>query len=528
MARADTTHRTHPGIRLALATALMAPLLAGAQMGGAAPGAAGTTPSAIGTNPEGRAYTVTPGIRASVVASDNIDLLPDPAKTTGTLFELMPYVQASLNSPRAVGYAFYGLRGQIRDGGINPTDEIRHDLRAWGDFKLTEESLRVFARASVFDINASPFGVSSFDPGAQRTNRTQYQDFELSPYLFGRFDGDGTWTARYRLRYIDPGSNSQSNTSQSLSGNVRSDLTRRQIGWSAFADVYTVAYQDGLSYNGADVDLLGWYRVGPTLRLGAGAAYSQNEILYNNKGENSGWGPSLAIEWNPDLRTSVRARWADRYYGSTGFARASHRAANWTFGLDYFNGINDGNRSGLYGTGGSSLFNIPSAAGTPSASTSNPVAQGLIDQNLTSPAGTSYGSGIANSPIVYVDTLLASVGWLGTRNSVLASVFINNRRTAVAFAGGPVEDTDQYGASLAFTHRLDARNSLNLAARQTVSDSPLLASHATLSSLWATWDYRLTPRAFTSIGGRIQRQRGDGTTVVYDEAALLASIDYRF
>lgn len=533
MERAKPPVRAHPGRSLALAAALMGPVVASAQVGGGLPGGVGGSmsgmggafypgemPSGVGPDPDGR-FSVKPGIRASVVASDNLDLQPNSTKKFGMLLEVMPYVEASVNSARAVGYAFYGLRGQIRDGGNDSTNEIRHELLARGDFKVTEDLFRVYVRASVFDVNTSPFGVSSFDPGSQSANRSPYKDFEVSPYLSGRFDGDGIWLARYRLRYIDPGSTSQSNTLQSMSGNVRSDLDRRRIGWSVSADVYAVDYERGLSYNGADIGLLGWYPVNPTLRLGVGAAYSQNEILFNAQGENSGWGPSAAIEWTPDARSFVRALWADRYYGDTGTVQAVHRAANWTFGLDYFSGVNDGNRSGLDGASGTGLFDVPTAGG-------NPGAQGTSGQNSAYQGSTSTGSGIANSPIVYVDALQASVGWLGRRNTVLATLFVNNRRTAVAFADGPVEDLDQRGGSLGFTHRLDARNALNLTARQIVSDSPLVASRATLSSLWATWDRRLTPRATALLGGRVQSQRGDGITVVYNEAALFASIDYRF
>jgi uncharacterized protein (PEP-CTERM system associated) len=505
-----------------------APAPGSGQSGASVPGGSGITPIGVGSNPTGRRYEINPGIRASVLASDNLDLQPRGAEQSGTLFELAPYIRATLNSPRAVADATYTLRGQVFEGGIDPRNEVRHDLRAWGDMKLSDDAFRLFARANVFDVNISPFGAASFDPGVQRTNRTQYKEFELSPYLFGRLEGDGGYTARYRLRYTDPGGSFSSNTVNAVSGSVRTDLSERRVAGSLRADLYDVDYENGLAYRGADLDLLGWYRVDRTLRVGAGAGYSRNDILLNNKGENDGWGPSVAFEWTPDQRTSVRGRWSDRYYGNNAQVRANHRSANWVLGLDYFTGVNDGNLSGLQGYDTASLFAGQSQAGTPGAIGANPVTQGLADRNLLSGPGTTFGTGVASSPLVYSDRLVASVGWLTTRNFLVASVFVNNRRTAVPFATGVREDTDQIGGRLDFTHNLNQRNLLRAFVGQTVSDSNLSDSQATLSTVGAFWDYRLSARSTTSLGGRVQRQRGTGITVEYDEAAVIASIDYRF
>lgn len=524
--------------RIGLATALLSPALAAAQMapqlpatpGQTVPGSTlpGATPIGAGSNPSTRRFTFTPGIRTEVIGSNNLDLLPESQAEAGVLVEVVPNFEARLDSPRGVGVAVYGLRGQWRNGGIDSSNDVRHDLRAWTDIKVTEELLRVYASANVYDVNVSPFGVSSFDPGVQANNRTQYRDLELSPYLVGRFDGEGTYLARYRLRSIDQGSGFSSSTSQAVTGEARTDLSRRRVGVSVRADAYDVNYQGNTSYSGAEVDLLGWFRFDRALRVGLGAGYARNDILFNDKGENEGWGPSASIEWVPDNRTAVRARWSDRYYGSTADVGASYRAVNWAFGLDYSTGITDGARSGLSSVTANELFGQQNPATASSSPTANPVSQGLVDQGLLSGAGSSFGTGLVSSPLVKVDSLIASIGWLGSRNALLGSAFINNRRTAVAFQSGVSEDVDQFGGSLGFTHRIDGRNAVNLTGRYTVSESTTLASQATLTSLLLRWDYRLNPRSVATLGARVQRQRGDGVTIEYDEAAVLASLDFRF
>ena len=515
----------HLGVAAALATLHG---LGGAQVGPAtAPSPGAIAPIGVGSGtPDARRYTIEPGIRTRVDVSDNIDLTPNGP--SGALLEVTPYVNATLNSPRGVGTLFFGLRGLFRDGGNGSSTEVRQDLRAWADIKLAEDNVRLLARANVFDVTASPFGSASFDPATQTSNRSQYRDFELSPYAFGRFDGDGQWSARYSLRFVDSGSTSSSSTINQLSAFARSDLVRRRFALSADLVAYDVGYQGGFDYRGETFDLLGWVRIDPTLRVGAGLGYSHNTILFNQDRENSGWGPTLAAEWTPDARTFVFGRVSDRYFGTAADLRASHRAARWTFGLQASKGISDGNRSSLYGMNTVSLFNAGAPMGMPAGTATNPVSQSLTDQNLLSPVGGAYGSGNVDSPLVYYGSLLASAGWTDARDSLIGALFVNNRRTAVAFSALTSQDIDQWGAWLQWTHRLNTRNALSASVRLTRSDDNLTGSQANLAGLWASWDYKLTARSYTSLGLRTQRQRGDGATVRFDEAAVFAMIDYRF
>lgn len=522
----SATDRRRPA--RALGAALLASALPVAVLAQSPPGTQGVSPIGVGANPEGRRLVVEPGIRARIDASDNLDLQPDATAKSGTLIELTPFVSATLNSPRGVGSLFYGLRGLVRDGGINPRDEVRQDLRAWGDIRLTDDTFRLLARANVFDISASPFGSASFDPATQTGNRTQYRDFELSPYAFGRFDGEGRWTARYSLRYVDPGSTFASTTINEFSGFARSDLVNRRVGWSLSGNTALVGYQNGFDYDGGALDLLGWYRVDPRLRVGAGVGYSWNSALAAGGGDTSGFGPTLTAEWTPDTRTFAFARWSDRYFGRSVDVRASHRAANWTFGLVANQGLADGARSGLFGVNTANLFNAGAPAGLSPGTATNPVAQSLYGQDLLPAAGASFGSGAIASPLVYTESLVASIGRATARNSLLGTLFVNNRRTAVAFEGGTSQDIDQWGGSLGWTHRLSERNAVSTTARFTRSDDNLSGTEADLTGLWASFDRRITPRSIASLGGRVQRQRGSGGAASFDEAAVFATVDYRF
>lgn len=539
----------------AVCLALPSPTAAQGIVGTGAPAApGGATPIGTGADTDQR-NGIFYGVRASWLISNNLDLAPPSATDRRhMLLELAPYVQARMDNTRGTAFASYTLRLQSRENQF----DLNNTLLAFGDFKVTDEIFRVSATASIFDTNITPFGTSSFDPGTQRTNSTQYRNFEVSPYLLGKFDGNGTWSARYRLRYTDTGTLDPfgfaypSSTSQTGTAFARTDLTKRTLGASVNGVAYETDYSNGIQYTGTEADVLAWWSINRwNLRLAAGVGYAQNSRLKNADGESSGYGPSAAVEWAPDTNTFIRGRWAQRYYGDTAELSATHRASNWTFGLRYGKGITDGIRSS-FGSGNTGGLSAPGAGvfnnstdlfGRSNTTENNPVAEGLASRNLlfggattniASPSNLSFGSnafgglGLINAAIVFYDTATATVGFVGARSAALASVFYNNRKTALTFSSGIYDDLEQRGATLGASWRVDPVRSVSAALRYTHSTSDARASSSDLTSLIASWDWRITPRSTLSVGGRVQRQTGTGTTVGYDEAAVFVSANHRF
>jgi len=563
--------------RAGLATLLLSPVIASAQItpqlpGTSAPGPGsivplsgsigaptGLTPIGVGNlNANVQPNTIYLGMRTSLLYSNNLNLQASGQQVHGMMFEVSPYLNANYTSQKLVAQAYYSLNFVARsnDGNTINKNNTYQNLGASANWKVNEDHLHVLAAANLFLTNTNPFLASSYTPGAQAYNVSQYRDAAISPNLFGRIDGDGRWNTRYIVRYVDPGTGVSSSVSQTLAGDIRSDFSRRSLGVSAKANYYNIDYDNGYAYHGADADFLAWLIPTSTFRIGAGAGYAQSDVLYNNQGQNSGWGPAASVEWVPDDRTSFRAFWANRYFGNTGNAQARHVSSNWTFGLNYYNGVSNGNNpyagSGYGGYGGYSAYGATSAAmrgiqsgaigSTPGGSLfTNPVAQGLADRNLlfgntannsvtSGIFGTNpgYGANFLNSPVLYVDNLTASIAYVGTRVGILATAFMNKQSTAVPFIGGSFNDLDQYGGSVGASYQLDAVSALNAGYRQTNSDSNSAKSFARLNQLLASWDYRFTPRAVWSIGGRLQQQRGTGTTVQYNESAVFTYVDFRF
>lgn len=482
------------------------------------------------------------GVRATALLSNNLDLRPDGSNTGHGLLEITPYLNYSELLPRGPVSASLAARALFRDGEADAF-RMRGTLRASTDQRLAQEWLFLTASATLQTVNLDPFGASSADPGTQAGNTGNLKDVQVSPYMRGRFDGNGSWNAAYRLRHIDlsnvttlPSLYSGSNTQQTLQGGLRSDLNQRTLGLSADSQFTRADYRNGLDYERAEADLLAWLKVNPGLRIAAGWGWAYNSRLFTQAGDDRGTGAVAAIEWAPTPRTAINARWADRYYGNQISASADHRYRFWTFGLAYAKGVQDGNASNINGLLQQQLAAVQAlttASGATGASTG--ANAGVVAGLESSPAAVAAAtlnpalqfSGVLASPLVYFEQASASARVQGARTAIQGALFLNDRSSALSLAGLPATDIQQRGASLAASYRLDGAQSLNLGLRYTQTDSSANASEARLTSLIGSWDRRMTPRWTLSVGGRLQKQTGTGVTVEYDEAAIFLATDYR-
>ena len=529
--------------RAALVGWLAVPLSAAAQLVTPPLPPAGQVGSSLRTSADAPlpvgASMLTSGVKGNLLFSNNLDLRPDGAPTGHWLLEAAPYVNYRALTIRGPLNLSGSLRAQFRDGDSDAF-RVRGLFSGSTDLRLIDDWLNLSARGSTQTVNLDPFRSSSADPGAQTGNTGSLKDFEVSPYLRGKFDGEGSWDAAYRIRYIDL-SNAPSlaslyagsNVQQSLEAGLRTDLTRRKLGLSAEGRTLRADYRNGLDYESAQADLLAWYRVSTSLRIAAGWGWAYNDRLINRNGEDQGTGVVAALEWRPTPRSLIKARWADRYYGNQVTASADHRYGLWNFGLAYGRGVQDGNLSNLYGLLQQQLAAFQAAQ---SASGSTGATPGLVAGLESSPAAVAAATlnpalqfaGLLPSPLVYFEQATASARIQGARTAIQGAVFFNDRRSAINLGGIGSIDLNQRGLSIAGSHRMDGVQSLNLGLRYTLTDSAASASEAKLWTLIGSWDLKLTPRWIGSAGARLQKQTGTGLTVSFDEAALFLATDYRF
>jgi uncharacterized protein (PEP-CTERM system associated) len=447
------------------------------------------------------------GIRATALRSDNLSLSQVQA-SSGSLIEAAPWASYQTETTRGRIDIQGALRFLASEGNGNGL-RLRSDLSARSDLEITPSGLRVAARALTRTVNLDPFGSNSADPATQAGNVGTLRDLEVSPYFLGQLAGDGQWTLRYRLRHIDLGDSGSglslgANTAHQVLGSLRTDLSQRRLAISMDAQTRQVRYQNAVETNSGTFDIMSWTKASPALRVGAGVGWAYHDLLRNSAGDNSGAGPVASLEWNPTSRTTIKARWASRYYGDQKSAEIEHRHTQWRLALSYRANIADGNAASLGATS-------PESAPAPQS------------------ADTALQfSGLIRSPLVYVEQVRLSGQIQGARTQIRLSAFLNDRVSATSLAPGLTSDLRQTGLDAQGRYQLDGVHALSLTARHVLTESASGASQAQLSSLIGAWNIRLSPDWSLTTGARIQHQNGQGRASEFDEVAFFLATDYRF
>ena len=471
-----------------------------------------------------RPYTIQPGIAARYSWSDNIDLRGRGREVSGSILEVAPFVRADLATARGYGSLNYAVRGLKYFGSELYDRDIRHDLRAVADVDLAGDALRLAAVAQRFDISRSAFGVGSFDPAARGTDRTTYTRLDLSPYSIGRLTGSTDYELRYRLSYVDPGADYASNVVNGVSGELGSVIGQSRTGWLVRGDAFVSSYDSGFDYRNTLVEVLGTYAPVPTLRLAAGVNHASNDQLANADGNRSGVGPSLGLQWTPNLQSQFAARWSQTYYGDFARVQATYVVGRLRLGAAYDRGIRDGNQASVLYYDPLRLF--VGASGRPLGSSVIPVPGAL---EVGGGAGAPLVSGGVQSPIVDSDSLIGTLDYAGARSGVVFTVYASGQRPALVVPGfAGVQPLEQRGVFARYAYRLDTINTISTDLRVQESETIGSDARSTLTSVGLELRTRLSRQAIGSIGVRANRQRGSAGTPEYDERGVGGGLEYRF
>ena len=517
--------------------AALPPLSAGAQgvdvsapIGGGASGGIATGLAAgphLNTWPR-ESYNLGFGLTIQGIASDNFNLAPSDSKVSGRAMELSPFVDGYLRTAQSRGDMSLRLRGLWYSSGGSSDSQSSPDVRANGDLSISGDELRFAGSAYVFRNSPSPFSASSIDPATRSADTELYKAYAVSPYSLGRI-GDSDYELRYRGQIIDPGGSELKSTSHQVSGG----LTSRQggasaWGWSAQASAARVTFEDDSDLTRDSGEVLAYYGVTPSLRLGAGVNYSRLDVFRNEDGENSGFGPTGFVSWRPGPRTLLTGKYADTYYGSESSLRMVHRLPGWLFGAQYFKGLQTGTESGLLYFDPNAVFSLPEAAFDDSGRAS---VRGLADRRMFSRAGQPLSFGTTGSALVFDESLIASVGFVRPRNSILLSVFANNQQPARStLLSAMASELKQRGASVSLNHRLAPDSSVFLISQYAISESANTNQEAHLTTFTGGWQFNLARRTLLTTSARYSRQTsaGGAPSAQYAERAVIVAVEHRF
>ena len=498
-----------------------------------------TTPAAELPNAP-RTVSFEPGVKGSLLYSDNIRLAGEGAEQNGFIAEVSPYFRGSIKTPRLSGEVDLALRSFVR----SESDDswFKANLNAHGTMALAGNWLWLDATASVADVSALPYGTMSFDPGVYGQNTTQLRTLRLSPYAVGRF---GTF-ADYRVQYsaatsnLAQTSNVVARLDQTLGATITSGAQFNRWGWAWNGETQRREYASDLALTRDSSAFKAFYIVNPELRFGAGIYYDGIDGLRNADGDTNGFGPGATIDWNPSRRTTLRAEVANQYYGTTGKMSFAHRRDLFTFGVDYTRNVLTTSDASAFLFDASGLF-----SGGGFAAETNPIYQALVIDSLLQGYGIPQGAGLLSDGVVLNRSLTASGAYQSLRNRVVVSVYYSIRDSKVdtsisALSGGiggatsPIELTmvgelRRSGINATLEHKMDAATTISLTARHARVESTTLGDTSRLTALEAGARTKLTTRTTAGVAIRHSKQSGSGPdTVSYDENAVFGTVDFKF
>ncbi len=468
------------------------------------------------------------GVAMEALFSDNFVLGGEDREASGRSLELSPYVQGFLRTAKSQGVMSLRLRGLWYDTQGTSDTNLSPEVKASGDFSINGDSLRIAGSSYVFRNAPSPFSATPIDPAARAAETNLYREYTVSPYSLGTV-GRADYELRYRASSVDTGGITPGSVSQQVAGGLASsrEAAASTLGWSANGDVERVDFEDDTNLNRNYAEVLAYYRVVPTLRLGAGINHARVDVLRNADGDDSGYGPAAFLSWRPTTRTALTAKWADTYYGTESSLNFTHRRARWLLGLAYVRSLQTGSEASLLYLDPVRIFQLSDASANEGAL----LVQSLAERRVASGAGRDLAFGQTGSRLVFSENLVASLALNGARNSLVLSVFQNDQQPVQSELSTAGEfDLLQRGITLDTDHRLTQSSAVFLSTQYIRSESDDTGQDARLASLAIGWRMNVTRHASFTVTARTSRQTSEGATPSneYRENAAYVTVDYRF
>ena len=469
-----------------------------------------------------------PGVRTALTYTDNLNLSPEGQEESDVVFSLTPYVVARGLNPRAR----YRLGYQMRNLWALQSNEsatLRHNLDADGLFALKDDWLWLEARAFMGYYATSLTGPVAADMSAAFNNATPYRYLSVSPFVTGRVGGGASYQLRYFYGYSPTSSGPYvARSTQAVTANLAGLERGAPWNWSLFGEASRREFEITAPRDRQTVLATLYRRINPELSVFGSAAWDYIENVFNDSGEDSGFGPGAGFDWAPDARTSLSANISRRYYGTIGGARFAYSPPGYTMGIAFARSLSTSSR---YGLGVIDPVTLTSTSTGTTGALSNETLSALIAQGLIPATSAPITQGLVTD-LAYLDNRLSAFwGVRGARNAFTLTAYMLNRDSTsdvVATAGAFVGNLDENGVRAVYQHRFDPRTSFDALADYRTSTSVTNGFETRLLFLVAGMSVRVTRDTTALFGVRRDTQRGEGGSASYTANLAYGGLDMRF
>ena len=479
-------------------------------------------------------WRVEPAFSAPQTLTHNVNLVTSDSRRSDWVTQLTPSLRVTEKGARTslVGSVSLPVLLYARTGSENNTAYPSADLL--GDMALVENWLHVEGQLTISQQFFNPFGAQPLGLENATQNRYQSDTYRISPYMKGVTPGK----VSYELRNNNVWTNVHNTPVTSddfrytqFKGNAVQ--TETAIGWQADFDVNDVVVNNGDTFRSRLVRFQPIYKVDPQLKLVATAGYEENHFPTDDS-RNAIYGG--AFEWHPTPRTNITGSLEHRFFGPGYQFSFDHRTplSVWTVRISRNTSSYPQQLANLpAGADVSALLNglflttIPDPALRQQA-----IDQFIRDRGL--PSVLSSPQNIYSQQVFLQESQTASVGLLGTRNTVVLTIF-NIRSQPISASGDaltlPVnfgDNSRQTGISLLWSHKLTAAVALDATIERfrTVANPPLEGT-TNQTALRLAVSMPLSAKTTVFGGARYQTLSSDVATN-YNEAAAFIGLTHTF
>jgi len=479
-------------------------------------------------------WRIEPAFSAQETLTNNINLVTSDSRRSDWVTQLTPSLRVTEKGARTslVGFVSLPVLLYARTGSENNTAYPSADLL--GDMTLVENLLHVEGQLTISQQYFNPFGAQPLGLENATQNRYQSDTFRISPYMKGVTPGKVSYELRNNNVWTNvhntPVTSDDFRYTQFKGNAVQTETT---IGWQADFDVNDVVINNGDTFRSRVVRFQPIYKVDPQLKLVATAGYEENHFPTDDS-RNAIYGG--AFEWHPTPRTNITGSLEHRFFGPGYLLSFDHRTplSVWTVRISRNTSSYPQQLANLpAGADVSALLNglflttIPDPALRQQA-----IDQFLRDRGL--PSVLSSPQNIYSQQVFLQESQTASVGLLGTRNTVVLTIF--NIRSQPISASGDVltlpvnfgDNSRQTGISLLWSHKLTPAVVLDATIERfrTVANPPLEGT-TNQTALRLAVSTPLSAKTTMFGGARYQTLSSDVATN-YNEAAAFIGLTYTF
>ena len=479
-------------------------------------------------------WRVEPAFSAQETLTNNVNLVTSDSRRSDWVTQLTPSLRVTEKGARTslVGSVSLPVLLYARTGSENNTAYPSADLL--GDMALIENWLHVEGQLTISQQFFNPFGAQPLGLENATQNRYQSDTYRISPYMKGVTPGKVSYELRNNNVWTNvhntPVTSDDFHYTQFKGNAVQ---TETAIGWQADFDVNDVVVNNGDTFRSRLVRFQPIYKVDPQLKLVATAGYEENHFPTDDS-RNAIYGG--AFEWHPTPRTNITGSLEHRFFGPGYQFSFDHRTplSVWTVRISRNTSSYPQQLANLpAGADVSALLNglflttIPDPALRQQA-----IDQFIRDRGL--PSVLSSPQNIYSQQVFLQESQTASVGLLGTRNTVVLTIF-NIRSQPISASGDaltlPVnfgDNSRQTGISLLWSHKLTAAVALDATIERfrTVANPPLEGT-TNQTALRLAVSMPLSAKTTVFGGARYQTLSSDVATN-YNEAAAFIGLTHTF